>query len=310
MSERQRELQVSEEGLRLDRYLADHLDGLSRSAIQRLISSGQVSVNGELARPSYRVRSGDRLVVIVPTAQETKPAAEEIPLQILYEDEALLVIDKPPGMVVHPAPGHSTGTLVNALLALHPRLAQAGGDRPGIVHRLDRDTSGLILVATSEKMQRALQRQFQSRQVHKAYLALLVGRIQPTWGRIEAAVGRDPRHRQRMAIQPGGREAITEYHILERFAQPVGPLAGDFTLVEAEPITGRTHQIRVHFASIGHPIAGDPVYGRRHKRLPLGRQFLHAHRLEFSHPATGQVMKLESPLPADLAELLALLRSP
>jgi 23S rRNA pseudouridine1911/1915/1917 synthase len=310
MNEGQTELLVSEEGLRLDKYLADRVTGLSRSSVQRLISSGQVSVNGEIARASYKVKSGDRLVLSLPAEEPAGPTAEEIPLQIVYEDDALLVIEKPAGMVVHPAPGHVTGTLVNALLGSYPHLAEAGSARPGIVHRLDRDTSGLILVAKNEKVQRALQRQFKNRQVHKAYLALLVGHLQPAWGRIEAAIGRDPRHRQRMAVQAGGREAVTEYHIRERFAQRIGPVAGDYTLVEAEPITGRTHQVRVHFASIGYPIAGDPVYGHRHKGLPLGRQFLHAYRLEFSHPVTGQPLKFKSPFPADLAGLLELLRAP
>jgi len=238
-------------------------------------------------------------------------------LVVVYEDSSLLVVDKPAGMVVHPAPGHPGGTLVNALLAYLPELAASAGAppgeaaaRPGIVHRLDRDTSGLILVAKNEKTRRALQRQFKERQVHKAYLALLDGHLQPAWGRIEAPLGRDPHHRQRIAVLPGGREAITEYHVLEPFSHPVGPVAGDYTLVEAEPLTGRTHQIRVHLASIGHPVAGDRVYGRRRSSLPLTRQFLHARRLGFKHPRTGQHMDLEAALPEDLAAVLELLRRP
>jgi 23S rRNA pseudouridine1911/1915/1917 synthase len=302
------ELQVIEGAGRLDKYLADEIPELSRSAVQRLIDDGQVTVNGEPMRASYRVRPGDTLFVLLPAQRVSELAAEEIPLAVVYEDETLLVVDKPAGMVVHPAPGHPSGTLVNALLAHCPELAQSDDERPGIVHRLDRDTSGLILVAKSDKARRALQRQFKQRQVDKAYVALLDGHLQPAYGRIEAPVGRDPQHRQQMAVLPGGREAITEYHVLERFAHDLGPARGEYSLVEVEPRTGRTHQIRVHFASIGHPVVADPVYGRRKKQLAVPRQFLHASRLGFKHPKTGQRIKLEAPLPADLSSVLELLR--
>ncbi len=315
MGEQRIEFQVDKSGVRLDKVLADRVPGLSRSAVQRLISSGQVTVNGELAKASYKVRRGDLVVAGLPVEESLALVAEAIPLQLVYEDAALLVVDKPAGMVVHPAPGHSRGTLVNAVLAHCPELAGSGDGmpteaRPGIVHRLDRDTSGLILVAKSDKVRRALQRQFKERQVRKAYLVLLDGHLQPAWGRIEAPIGRDPRHRQRMAVLAGGREAITEYHVLEQFSHQIGPAAGDYSLVEAEPRTGRTHQIRVHLASIGHPVVGDAVYGRRKARLPVPRQFLHAWRLEFKHPLTGQRMELEAPLPDDLGSVLALLKSP
>jgi 23S rRNA pseudouridine1911/1915/1917 synthase len=247
------------------------------------------------------------LVALLPPEEVPELVAEAIPLDIVYEDGQLLVVNKPAGMVVHPAPGHSHGTLANAVLAHCPELATSGGQRPGIVHRLDRDTSGLIVVAKSEKARRALQRQFKERQVYKAYWALLYGHLQPAWGRIEAPIGRDPNHRQRMAVLPGGREAVTEYHVLELFAHQVGPAAGEYCLVEAQPHTGRTHQIRVHFASIGHPVVGDAVYGRRRGDL-LARQFLHARRLAFQHPATGQRIELEVPLAEDLEVTLALLR--
>jgi 23S rRNA pseudouridine1911/1915/1917 synthase len=309
MGEQLIDLCIETGGIRLDRYLADRVMGLSRSMAQRLLEKGQITVNGELAKASYKVRPGDRVVGVLPVEESSPPAAEAIPLQVVYEDAALLAVDKPAGMVVHPAPGHTSGTLVNAVLARCPELTASGDERPGIVHRLDRDTSGLILVAKSEKVRRALQRQFKERQVRKAYLALLDGHLQPAWGRIEAAIGRDPNHRQRMAVMPGGREAITEYHVLEQFAQQVGPVAGMYTLVEVEPRTGRTHQIRVHLSSIGHPVVGDAVYGRRTSRLPVVRQFLHARRLEFKHPVTGQRMDLEAPLAADLVAVLDLLRS-
>jgi 23S rRNA pseudouridine1911/1915/1917 synthase len=308
MGERKIEIQVQEGKTRLDKFLAERVPELSRSAVQRLIDARQVTVNGEPSRPSQKVRRGDLVVAFVSTREASEPVAEAIPLDILYEDNALLVVDKPAGMVVHPAPGHPGGTLVNALLAHCPELRDSDQERPGIVHRLDRDTSGLILVAKSERIRRALQRQFKERQVRKAYLALLDGHLEPAWGRIEAPIGRDPQHRQRMAVLPGGREAVTEYHVLERFAHRVGPAAGDYCLVQVEPQTGRTHQIRVHLASIGHPVVGDKVYGRRKAQLPVQRQFLHAQRLGFKHPVTGQRLELEAQLPLDLSAVLKLLQ--
>lgn len=308
MDDQQVQFEIQKSGDRLDKYLAVQVPELSRSAAKRLIDGGRVTVNGEPVKASYKVRAGD-VVVAIPTAEETAaPSAELIPLRVVFEDRSLLVVDKPAGMVVHPAPGHSSGTLVNALLAYCPELADSGDDRPGIVHRLDRDTSGLIVVAKTEKARRALQRQFKEREVYKAYLALLDGHLEPAWGRIEAPVGRDPKHRQRMAVLAGGREAVTEYHVLEQFAHQIGPVAGNYTLVQAEPQTGRTHQIRVHFASIGHPVVADPVYGRRKVQLPVPRQFLHAQRIGFKHPLTGVRLQLEAQTPADLETPLQLLR--
>lgn len=309
MSANRVELHVDDAGGRIDKYLVTQLPDLSRSEVQRLITGGEVTVNGERAKASYKVQRGDRIVLFVPVAQDPHLVAEPIPLDVVYEDEHLLVVNKPPDMVVHPAPGHEGGTLVNALLGRYPDLAAAGGDRPGIVHRLDRDTSGLILVSRNEKVHRALQRLFKEREVHKAYLALVHGLVQPSWARIEAPIGRDPAHRQRMAVVQGGREAVTEYHVLESLSSAVGPAAGEYCLVRAEPHTGRTHQIRVHLASIGHPVVGDPVYGpRRRTHLPLARQFLHAEQLGFRHPVGGSRIQLEAPLPPDLADVLDLLR--
>jgi len=308
VSERRIEFQAVESNARLDKFLAERVPELSRSAAQRLIAGGQVTVDGEPARPSHKVRRGAAIVVLLPAEEPAELVPEAIPLDIVYEDQVLLVVNKPAGMVVHPAPGHPGGTLVNAVLAHCPELAESEDDRPGIVHRLDRDTSGLILVAKSDRARRALQRQFKERQVHKAYWALLDGLLQPAWGRIEAAVGRDPQHRQRMAILAGGRDAVTEYHVLEQFAHAIGPAAGEYTLAEVEPVTGRTHQIRVHFASIGHPVVGDVVYGRRRISLPVSRQFLHARRLRFKHPLSGRRLELEAPLPDELAAVLDLLR--
>jgi 23S rRNA pseudouridine1911/1915/1917 synthase len=306
------EFQAEDEAIRLDKFLARRLPELSRSAVQRLIEAGEVAVNGEAVRASYKVRAGDVIVGKLPATESSELVAEPIPLTVVYEDDALLAIDKPAGMVVHPAPGHPSGTLVNALLAYRTELTEDDSSRPGIVHRLDRDTSGLILVAKSETVRRLLQREFKERQVDKTYLALVDGDLEPVWGRIEAPIGRDPYHRQRMAVLAGGREAVTEYHVLERYAHTVGPAAGNYSLIKVEPRTGRTHQIRVHLAALGHPIAGDAVYGRRSQRmhLPLRRQFLHAKRLAFDHPLSGRRLVLEAPLPADLQHVLDLLRSP
>ena len=308
MNEQRIEFQAGGSRVRLDKLLAEQVPELSRSAAQRLIANGLVTVDGEVAKPSHKVRQGEEIVALLPSEPSSQLLPEAIPLDIVYEDPAMLVVNKPAGMVVHPAPGHPGGTLVNAVLAHCPELAASDEDRPGIVHRLDRDTSGLILVAKSEKSRRALQRQFKERLVHKAYLALLDGHLQPAWGRVEAPVGRDPHHRQRMKVLAGGREAATEYHVLEQFAHRVGPAAGEYTLIEAQPITGRTHQIRVHFASLGHPVVGDEVYGGRRTSLPVPRQFLHARRLGFKHPSTGQRLEVEAPLPEDLQAVLDLLR--
>jgi 23S rRNA pseudouridine1911/1915/1917 synthase len=308
MSEERIEFEVHEGRTRLDKVLADQVPDLSRSAAKRLIEAGRVTVNGDPVKASYKVSPGDQVVAFLPSDAPPGLVPETIPLQIVYEDRSLLVVDKPAGMVVHPAPGHPGGTLVNALLAYCPELAASGDERPGIVHRLDRDTSGLILVAKTDKARRALQRQFKDRQVSKAYLALLDGHLQPAWGRIEAPIGRDPQHRQRMTVLAGGREAVTEYHVLEQFAHQVGPAAGNYTLAEAQPLTGRTHQIRVHFASIHHPVVGDEIYGRRRPGLPVPRQFLHARRLDFRHPLTGARLSLEAPLAEDLSTVLTLLR--
>jgi len=312
MSEQRFEFEVAEDqaGTRLDRFLVGLLPQLSRSAIQRLIDTGQISLNGESARSSYKVRPGDQIAVAldVPAERPAAPAAEPVPLTIAYEDAFLLLIDKPAGMVVHPAPGHPHGTLVNALLAYCPELGGDGSDRPGIVHRLDRDTSGLIVVAKNEGVRRALQRLFQDRQVEKVYLALLHGQLQPAQGRIEAPIGRDPYHRQKMAVLPGGREAVTSYRVVEYLLGQGGPEKGDYTLVEAQPHTGRTHQIRVHFAAIGHPVVGDRVYGHRRASPLVTRQFLHAHRLAFTHPISGRGIEAEAPLPADLVSALDRLR--
>lgn len=289
-------------GERLDRTVAAHIPELSRAIAQRLIKEGAVTVNGRVSKPSYCTQAGDEIRVHVPAEPPPEIVAEPIPLAVLYEDDALLVIDKPAGMVVHPAAGHTRGTLVNALLARCPQIADVGGaGRAGIVHRLDKNTSGLILVAKDETAHTALQRQFKHRQVLKTYLALVEGRVHPREGIIEAPMGRDKRQRKKMAVVQSGREARTQYRVLEYLP--------DHTLLEVYPQTGRTHQVRVHLAWLGYPVAGDSLYGRRRQPLLQNRHFLHAARLRFAHPVTGDELAFESPLPAELAAALKKLRA-
>jgi len=304
-------LLVNEAPVRLDRYIADHHTGWSRSLVQRLLREGRVLVNGRVAKASDVPSPGDLITMALAPSAEEAPVAPPtvIPrFAIVYEDDDLLVVDKPAGVVVHPGAGHQGGTLVDALLAYRPDLARADVDpqRLGIVHRLDRDTSGLMVVAAHRSAQLALQAMFRARQVHKVYLALLRGHLTPERGAIEAAIGRSSKDRQKMAIrQEGGRPARTEYTVRE--------FLGGATFVEAMPLTGRTHQLRVHFGSIGHPIIGDRTYGRGTEKLsPLvtaPRQFLHAWRLAFAHPTSGAELSFVSPLPHDLAEILEFLRS-
>lgn len=300
------ELRVGEAGERVDRYIAGQVPDLSRSYVQRLIEEGRITVKGGTTKASYRVEMGDEIVIRLPPPEETKLKPEPIPLDIVYQDQDIIVVNKPAGMVVHPAHGHGAGTLINAILAHCPDLAGAEGDsRPGIVHRLDKDTSGLIIVAKNEAAKGNLQRQFKRREVKKVYLGLVEGRLQPERGVIEAPIGRDPRRRKRMTVlREGGREARTEYRVLER----VGKGSHPYTLLEIRPLTGRTHQVRVHFASIGHPLAGDRVYGFRKQRLSgLKRQFLHAQTLGFKLPSGGEYVEFKAELAEDLRSVLAAL---
>ncbi|HEX8731105.1 MAG TPA: RluA family pseudouridine synthase [Ktedonobacterales bacterium] len=292
-------------GQRLDRALADLRPSLSRTRAQAAIKAGEVTVDGRPAKPSLLLELGQRLA-FAPTlgqagalATDAAPQPEDIPLRVVYEDAHLLVIDKPAGLVTHPAPGHATGTLVNALLAHAPDLED--GDhpqRPGIVHRLDKDTSGLMVIAKDAETHTALTGQMRERAMVKRYLALVEGRIEPPSGTIDAPIGRDPRTRLKMALVSegrGGRSARTRYQTLRY-------LPGR-TLLEIQLETGRTHQIRVHLAALRHPVVGDPVYGRPQAPMPP-RQFLHAAHLEFRHPVTGAWMVFDALLPPDLADFL------
>ena len=288
-------------GKRLDRLLHERLQRFSRARIQEWIRAGRVAVNGKPQRSSYMVRGGDSIDVAPEEPPPLRAVAEDIPLSVLYEDEDVVAIDKPAGMVVHAGAGVSRGTLVNALVARFATLSGAGGPlRPGIVHRLDRYTSGVLLVAKNDAAHHALAAQFSSRKVEKVYLALVHGTVQAASGRIDRPIVRDPARRTRMTARlERGRSAWTEYRVFRLFEK--------FTLVEARIGTGRTHQIRVHLSSIGHPVVGDTLYGapaRLQGLPPLGRYFLHAHRIRFQQPTTGEEVTVESPLPPGLREWL------
>jgi len=298
---------------RVDRYVAD-VTGLSRSHVQKLISAGNLTADGVPLKANTVIGPGTALRLVVPEPELLDMApAPEIPVRIVYEDADLLIVDKPAGLVVHPSAGHAGGTLVNALLARGGAQAFggiAGVQRPGIVHRLDRDTSGLLMVARTDTAQHSLMAQLKARRVKKTYLALVLGEVLAEVGRIEAPIGRDPKHRTRMAVVPDGRTSTTGYRVRERFA--------GWTLLELDLVTGRTHQIRVHLEAIGHPVAGDPVYGTGTSRkgprvtgeaVPLGRLFLHAWRLELTSPTDGHLIRAEAPLPVELEAVLDGLRA-
>ncbi len=340
MSER-RELTVPEgaAGSRVDRFVAD-ATGLSRAHVQRLIADGLLTVDGQRLRARDPVRVGWQLRLEVPEVASDEPQAEDIPLRVVYRDDDVLVVDKPAGLVTHPAPGHRTGTLVNALLGLEVAERREAADRPltaaeleaaeaaethasaaeaasvdaeesgsateraGIVHRLDRDTSGLLMVARNPAAHVALQAQLKARRVRKTYLGLVDGVVNAQLGRIEKPIGRDPRTRLRMAVTAEGRPSVTGYRVRERFPA--------WTLLELDLVTGRTHQIRVHLASIGHAVAGDPVYATGTTRAGpdgLARLFLHAWKLEFVSPGSGRLVRCEAPLPDDLESVLDALRA-
>jgi 23S rRNA pseudouridine1911/1915/1917 synthase len=281
---------------RLDRFVTDRLPDTSRSYVQRLIEAGDVFVNGAPPRPSYRVSPGDRIDIRIPPPEEPAeitPAVVQIP--IVFENQDVMVFDKPAGLVVHPAPGNEHGTLVNVLRWIRPEIIVPGTERPGIVHRLDKDTSGLIAVAKNERARLSLLRQWQRRDVLKQYTALVIGSLPEDSATVDAPIGRDPHNRKRMAVVRGGRPAVSHLKTLARYA--------GYSLLDVTIETGRTHQIRVHCAFVKHPVAGDALYGGRVTGLPLDRQFLHARRLAFTLPG-GEPIDLEAPLPADLRDVL------
>jgi 23S rRNA pseudouridine1911/1915/1917 synthase len=308
-------------GKRIDAYLASRFPDYSRSVVQKVIDVGAVLVNGQPVKASYKVRLNDVIRVWLPELVDDAPVPEDIPITVVYEDSTLTVVNKPAGMVVHPAKGHWTGTLVNALQFHYDALSSVGGEnRPGIVHRLDRDTTGLLLVAKLDAAHKHLAQQFEQRTIHKEYLALVAGVPQRDSDYIERTIGFHPTNREKMAIrlpEDGGKEAVTFYEVLERFR--------GYAFVRCKPATGRTHQIRVHLAHIGHPIIADRAYSGR-GRLTLGdllgtsaseadaeavlidRQALHAHRLRLDHPQSGEPLDLTAPLPEDMTRTLEALR--
>ena len=300
----------------MDQFLAGQPTGLTRSQLQRLIGDGLALVNGSGSKASSKVRRGDRITLTVPPPKPTEIVPQWMPLTVVYQDEHIAVIDKPAGLAVHPGPGHSGHTLVNALLAICPDIQGVGGEiRPGIVHRLDKDTSGLMVVAKTHQAHLDVSGQIKVRQVDKGYIALAVGKVEPAVGVIDEPIGRDQHNRKRMAVVPDGREARTRYRVLEYIVpsggvpipsggvrMPSGGVRLGYSLLEVVLETGRTHQIRVHLSFIGHPLMGDGVYGRSSPLL--GRQFLHANRLGFRHPATGEPVEFRSELPPELSSVL------
>jgi 23S rRNA pseudouridine1911/1915/1917 synthase len=282
-------------GVRLDKFIGESCPELSRTHAQKLIAEGLITVNGRVAKASLKLNTGDKVDIVIPPTPPSRLSPEAMPLNIIYEDDDLLVVDKPAGLTVHPAPGHPGHTLVNAILAHYPHLVDIGDSlRPGIVHRLDKDTSGVMLVAKNRAAQAKLAEQFKAHSVSKSYLVLVKGKLTPENGIIEAAIGRDPQHRQRMAVVSRGREARTEYRVIRYI--------GNYSLLEITPETGRTHQIRVHLAAIGFPVVGDATYGVKSPHLP--RQFLHASKIGFNLPLTGKYVEFESKLPPDLEQAL------
>jgi len=286
---------VEEPGVRLDRYVAERCPQLTRTQAQKLVADGYITVNDRGAKAGAKLHVGDRVNITLPPPPPSPLSPEAIPLNIIYEDNDLLVVDKPAGLPIHPAPGHYSHTLVNAMLAYLPHLPESDDSlRPGIVHRLDKDVSGVMVVAKNSVAQVSLINQFKSHTVVKAYLALVKGHLTPDEGVIEAPIGRDPRHRKRMAVVAEGKEARTQYSVIKH--------VGDYTLVEVRPETGRTHQIRVHLSAIGYPVVGDSVYGV--KSPYLSRPFLHACRLGFLSPSTTEYVEFTSNLPPDLEQAL------
>jgi len=304
----------AEAGKRLDAFLAAQIEGWSRARLQRLIEDAEVLVNGHVVKPSYRLHSKDEIDVDLTQLPSTAFLPENIPINVIHEDEHLIVVNKPAGMVAHPAAGVPSGTLANALAFHFQRLSSTGGEaRPGIVHRLDKGTSGLLVVAKTGSAHEDLADQFRTREVFKSYVALVHGQVERDTSRIDQPIPRDPRHRTRMAIVRGGRPALSIYHVRERLDR--------FTRLDVELKTGRTHQIRVHLAWIKHPVVGDEVYGSgrdktvadprlRSEIAKLGRQFLHAERLGFRHPRTQERMLFRAPAPPELQSVLAEMRSP
>lgn len=290
-----KQLVAENSGERLDRFVANHSPEFSRSYIQKLIADGWITLDGNQVKPSLKLKLGDRVTITEPPPEPSPLTPEHIPLDILYEDADLMVVNKPPGMTTHPAPGSRSGTLVNALLGISSELAEGSDpERPGIVHRLDKDTSGLIVVAKNRKALENLSDQFKSRQVQKIYLALVKGHVRPEIGLIDAPIGRDHAHYKKMAIVASGRPAQTAFRVQRYF--------DNYTLLALKPQTGRTHQIRIHLKEVGYPVVGDTTYGQKSELI--ARQLLHAYKLTFRLPSTSQQRTFTAPLPIDIMDAL------
>ncbi|MDO7905384.1 RluA family pseudouridine synthase [Paenibacillus sp. JX-17] len=287
---------------RIDKYLTESLEEVSRSQIQIWITDGHALVNGSVVKANHKLAEGDRITLQVPEPASVEIAAEDIPLEVVYEDKDVIVVNKPRGMVVHPAPGHTSGTLVNALMYHCKDLSGINGElRPGIVHRIDKDTSGLLMAAKNDKAHASLAAQLKDHSVNRRYIALVHGHLSHDQGTVDAPIGRDASDRKMFTVtERNSKHAVTHFLVMERL--------GDYTLLELKLETGRTHQIRVHMKFIGHPLVGDPVYGRN-KGIRMNGQALHAATLGFIHPSTGEYMEFSAPLPADMEEVLASLRS-
>ncbi len=293
-------LTAQESGVRLDKYISDNSE-ISRSYAAKLAENGDITVNGKKAEKKTKVQSGDEIRINVPEPEALEAVAQDIPIDIVYEDDSVIVVNKPQGMVVHPAPGNPDGTLVNGLL-YHCSLSDINGVvRPGIVHRIDKDTSGLLIVAKTNEAHESLSKQLKERKAMRRYYCIVNGNIKEDSGTINKPIGRNPIDRKKMAVVAGGREAVTHFKVLERF--------GQYTLVECVLETGRTHQIRVHMASIGHSIVGDPVYGAKKERFKTNGQLLHAKTIGFEHPKTKEVMEFDSELPEYFKDVLNKLKN-
>ena len=290
-------------GKRLDSYISDNMDKISRNFAQKLIENQQVTINGKNEKASYKVCVGDKVQVDVPEAQDTKLKAQDIPVEVVYEDKDIIVVNKPKGMVVHPANGNPDGTLVNAILAMcKDSLSGIGGEiRPGIVHRLDKDTSGLLIIAKNDEAHVKMSKQIQDRLVTKKYIALVKGVVKDDEATIDMPIARSKVDRKKMAVDKDGKQAVTHFKVIKRYKR--------YTLLEIKIDTGRTHQIRVHMAKIGYPVVGDMVYSNGRNEFGVEGQMLHAKSLEFSHPITGKKMHLEAPLPEYFTKVLEKLDS-
>ena len=299
-----KKLIVNEEnaGIRLDAYIANNMENLSRTAVKRLIEDGNIIVNNKVQKVSYKVNENDEIEINVPEAKEVSLEAQDIPVDVVYEDADIIVVNKPKGLVVHPANGNWDGTLVNAIMAIcKDSLSGIGGEiRPGIVHRLDKDTSGLLIIAKNDEAHINMSNQIKDRQVKKIYYALVRGIVSENEATINMPIGRSTKDRKKMAVTKNGKEAITHFKVLERFNK--------YTLLEVKIDTGRTHQIRVHLSEIGHPVVGDEVYSNGKNEFGVKGQLLHAKVLDFKHPITGKEMHLEAELPQEFLDVLAKLR--